>query len=141
MPNTKRYGFPVSGSHSHHMQETRATFFGGALFLQKSAKNDETIASAFGNASCTLPLRERCDALCVLNEFSILWANSASPPEIELCFRAEQWLFTIEGVAGALPWLAGRWLDRGRGLPMMEVLTLPIRKTSTCLTLPSNALT
>ena len=31
--------------------------------------------------------------------------------------------------------------DRGRGPPRMEVLTLPIRKTSTCLTLPSLPLT
>ena len=38
------------------------------------------------------------------------------------------------------PW-ARRWPGRGRGLPMMGVLTLPIGKTSTCLTLPSPALT
>ena len=31
---------------------------------------------------------------------------------------------------------ARRYLGRGRGLPMMGVLTLPIRKTSTCTTLP-----
>jgi len=36
---------------------------------------------------------------------------------------------------------ARRWPDRGRGLPMMEVLTPPIWKTSTCLTLPSPTLT
>ena len=40
----------------------------------------------------------------------------------------------IEGVVGS----ARRWLDRRRGLPRMEVLTLPIRKTSTCLTLPAS---
>ncbi len=40
-------------------------------------------------------------------------------------------------------WVGGarRWLGRGRGLPMMEVLTPPIRKTSTCATLPSRVLT
>ena len=37
--------------------------------------------------------------------------------------------------------LACRWPGRGRGLPMMGVLTLPTGKTSTCLTLPSLALT
>jgi len=36
---------------------------------------------------------------------------------------------------------ARRCPGRGRGLPRMEVLTLPIRTTSTCLTLPSPALT
>lgn len=34
---------------------------------------------------------------------------------------------------------ARRCPGRGRGLPMMGVLTQPIRKTSTCLTLPSIA--
>ena len=46
-------------------------------------------------------------------------------------------LFTDEGVAAA----GGCWLGRCRGPPMMEVLTLSIRKTSTCLTLPSLART
>ena len=36
---------------------------------------------------------------------------------------------------------ARRWPGRGRGLPMMGVLTLPNRKASTCVTLPSLALT
>lgn len=36
---------------------------------------------------------------------------------------------------------ARRYPDRGRGLPRMEVLTQPSRKTSTCLTLPSRPLT
>ena len=42
------------------------------------------------------------------------------------------WLIAVEGVVrvgASVP-------DRGRGLPKMEVLTPPIRKTSTCLTLP-----
>ena len=46
-------------------------------------------------------------------------------------------LFTIEGVAADVGW----WLSRRRGLRMMEVPTPAIRKTSTCLTLPSPALT
>ena len=50
----------------------------------------------------------------------------------------EDWgLFTIEGVAAGVGW----WLSRRRGLRMMEVPTPAIRKTSTCLTLPSPALT
>ena len=48
-----------------------------------------------------------------------------------------KWLITDEGVGRP----ARRWRDRGRGLPRMEVLTLPIRKTSTCPTLPSPVLT
>jgi hypothetical protein len=52
--------------------------------------------------------------------------------------RIEIGLFTVEGVVG---WVARRSLGRGRGLPMMGVLTPPIGKTSTCLTLPSPALT
>ncbi len=43
------------------------------------------------------------------------------------------------GVTESVP--TPRSLGRGRGLPMMGVLTLPIGKTSTCLTLPSLALT
>lgn len=52
-------------------------------------------------------------------------------------YRALYRLFTIGGVEG----LACRYRDRRRGLPRMGVPTLPIRKTSTCLTLPSRALT
>lgn len=47
------------------------------------------------------------------------------------------WLFTVEGVEG----LACRYRDRRRGLPRMGVPTLPIRKTSTWLTVPSRVLT
>jgi putative NADH-flavin reductase len=47
-------------------------------------------------------------------------------------------LFTIEGVADL--W-GRRSAGRGRGLPMMGVLTPPTGKTSTCSTLPSLALT
>jgi hypothetical protein len=47
------------------------------------------------------------------------------------------WLFTIEGVE--VDGASNR--GRRRGLPKMEVLTPPIWKTSTCLTLPLLALT
>lgn len=50
-------------------------------------------------------------------------------------------LFTDEGVAVVRPGAARRCRGEGRGLPMMGVLTQPVRKTSTCLTLPSRALT
>lgn len=53
----------------------------------------------------------------------------------------EKRLFTIRGVDGVPGVAARRCLGRGRGLPMMEVLTLPIGKTSTCLTLPSTTVT
>lgn len=46
-------------------------------------------------------------------------------------------LFTDEGVESAGASVQG-W---GRGLLMMEVLTLPVRETLRCLTLPSRALT
>ena len=46
-------------------------------------------------------------------------------------------LFADEGVAACRAGWARRCADRRRGLPMMEVLTLAIRKTSTCPTLPS----
>ena len=47
-------------------------------------------------------------------------------------------LFTDEGVAAGV---AGVSLGRGRGPLKMEVPTPTIQKTSTCLTLPSPALT
>ena len=50
-------------------------------------------------------------------------------------------LITIGGVAGVWVWAARRGLGEGRGFPMMGVPTPSIRKTSTCLTLPSLALT
>ena len=53
----------------------------------------------------------------------------------------ENRLFTDEGVAVVRPGAARRCRGEGRGLPMMGVLTQPVRKTSTCLTLPSRALT
>ncbi len=46
-------------------------------------------------------------------------------------------LFAVEGVVGGGASVAGR----GRGLPRMEVPTPTIRKTPTCVTLPSPALT
>jgi hypothetical protein len=134
LPDTPRYGLPVAGSHSSDMQQTGATFFGGAIFLQKDTKKDVTIANAFGNVSCTLPLRERCDALCVVNEFSILWANSASTTGIELSFRAEQakspiWLragtdsvlYFYLSLAGHLAnWISPPidWLNYARDMPI-----------------------
>ncbi len=45
-------------------------------------------------------------------------------------------LFRFEGVAGVWGWLVCRCLGRGRGLLMIGVLTRPMKKTSTCLTLP-----
>jgi Domain of unknown function (DUF6602) len=133
LPDTPRYGFPVAGSHNPGMRQTQATFFGGALFLQKDAKKDVTIANAFANISDTLPLRERCDALCVLNEFSILWANSASTTEIELGYRAEEakspiWLrdgtdsalYFYLSLAGHLAnWISPPidWLNYARDIP------------------------
>jgi hypothetical protein len=45
-------------------------------------------------------------------------------------------LFTVEGVAASRGDSARRCPGRRRGLPRMEVLTLSIRKTSTCTTLP-----
>src|SRR5690606_21239665 len=54
-------------------------------------------------------------------------------------------LFRIQGVEVAVLTRASasarRSSDRGRGLPMMGVPTPPTGKTSTCLTLPSLALT
>ncbi len=49
----------------------------------------------------------------------------------------DAWLIAVEGVVLVGASEAGR----GRGLPRMEVPTPAIRKTSTCLTLPSPALT
>ena len=51
------------------------------------------------------------------------------------------WLITNEGVAAVRSTAARRCRGEGRGLPMMGVLTQPAWKTSTCLTLPSLALT
>jgi hypothetical protein len=52
-------------------------------------------------------------------------------------FIGQKRLFAVEGVAP----VGASWLGRGRGLPMMRVRTPLIWKTSTCLTLPSLALT
>ena len=60
---------------------------------------------------------------------------------VEAVVNAGRGLFTDEGVAVVRPGAARRCRGEGRGLPMMGVLTQPVRKTSTCLTLPSRALT
>src|SRR5690606_22060311 len=64
--------------------------------------------------------------------------NSSHAPD-------HNWLFRIQGVEVAVLTRASasarRSSDRGRGLPMMGVPTPPTGKTSTCLTLPSLALT
>jgi hypothetical protein len=66
-----------------------------------------------------------------------VYEMEATYESLHRVFGDDTGLFTVQGVVGGGASVAGR----RRGLPMMEVLTLPIWKTSTCLTLPSFVLT
>ena len=72
----------------------------------------------------------------------LLGAATGLHPDAELaCSAIRMGLITNEGVAAVRSTAARRCRGEGRGLPMMGVLTQPVWKTSTCLTLPSLALT
>jgi hypothetical protein len=73
----------------------------------------------------------------MLYEFDRPFIMDSSQAQTTFGLKPTPWdivigLFTNEGV-GAWARRGGVW---GRGPPMMGVLTLPSRKTSTCLTLP-----
>ena len=82
----------------------------------------------------------------LLDVIDVLAVGGEAGDEDLAVVRGRQWrLFRIQGVEVAVLTRASasarRWSDRGRGLPMMGVPTPPTGKTSTCLTLPSLALT
>jgi hypothetical protein len=84
-----RYGFPPSGAARPDPQFTPATFFAGALFLSKRGK-DQSLAEAYSRAVIRVEPRERCDAFCVVDKFSILWGCPSNGEGLQLGFRAEQ---------------------------------------------------
>lgn len=99
LPPGVRFGFPAGGCDVPRMQQTSATFFGGVLFLSPGTKRDSTVLNAFGGSIREVSPRERCDAVCLLDKFSILWANPSlsvlsnsaeGDPNLNLSFRAEQ---------------------------------------------------
>lgn len=80
----------------------------------------ESACIEFGNDALTL--------IFDTNRDSRKFKNLQKSPKVSLVIG----LFAVEGVG----LVGGWWPGRGRGLPRMEVLTPPIWKTSTCLTLP-----
>jgi hypothetical protein len=84
-----RYGYTAAGSHQPEMQLTSATFFAGALFLSMRGKV-RTLAEAYASAVLAIEKRERCDALCVVDNISVLWGNPSQGPGVHFCFRGEQ---------------------------------------------------
>lgn len=91
-----RYGYPAAGGDEKYIQATSATFFGGVIVLYKRPNSrNKTHAKNFVNSVLSLPERERTDAFCLLDEFSVLWTDmnptpTSPPPSIEFAFRAEQ---------------------------------------------------
>jgi hypothetical protein len=88
-----RYGFSAASGSSQYMESTSATFFGGIIFLDKTPRSrDATHTKNFATAAMSLPKRERPDAMCLLDYFTVLWTNmdTSAADGIEFCFRGAQ---------------------------------------------------
>ena len=85
-----RFGQPLSGAHQPGTWSSSATFFGGLLFLSRSSSID-VLADTFAAAAFDGPPRERCDAMCIVDEATVLWGNpSSSGGELNFAFRGEE---------------------------------------------------
>ncbi len=101
------------------------------------ARDDHGLLSAPG-AHPTQQQVERVQLRVAAAHRRLACRGSGSGPRTDLTFFMGVYrLIPNEGVAKSGASVPGR----GRGLPMMGVLTLPTRKTPTCLTLPSLTLT
>jgi hypothetical protein len=94
-----RYGVPPASVDRLGTGGTAATFFGGALFLSKKAR-DRSLMDAYAQAVMDVEPRERCDALCVVDEFAVLWGNPSHGEGVQFCFRGEQAEAPLELLAG-----------------------------------------
>jgi hypothetical protein len=86
VPAIERFG--VYGPTKTGWAATSSTFFGGVLFLDKRGK-PERLLDAFAEEVMKLPPRERCDALCIVDEFAVIWGDP-SKGDLHLSYRAEQ---------------------------------------------------
>jgi hypothetical protein len=84
-----RYGVPPAGTDRLGTAGTVATFFGGALFLSKRAR-DRSLMDAYAKAVMDVEPRERCDALCIADEFAVLWGNPSRGEGVHFGWRGEQ---------------------------------------------------
>ena len=80
LTSEKRYGHPISGNAKAGQWATGAVFFGGVLFLHCKGDGKST-AEEFSRHSVTLPVRERVDAACALDRFTVMWANPSKGPQ------------------------------------------------------------
>jgi hypothetical protein len=80
---------PRPGAEEPAWWGTTSSHFGGLLFLD-SKSSDTALMDGFCVAALQMPLRERCDALCVLDRFAILWGDPARGTGLHLTSRAEQ---------------------------------------------------
>jgi hypothetical protein len=84
-----RYGYTPAGSTTPCIETTVATFFGGAIFLSRRAAR-KSVMDAYAKAVMEVEKRERSDALCIVDDLSILWGNPSEGPEPHFAFRGEQ---------------------------------------------------
>jgi hypothetical protein len=84
-----RYGAPPATTDRNGTAGTAATFFGGALFLSKQGR-DRSLLDAYAQAVMAVEPRERCDALCIVDEFAVLWGNPSHGEGLHFCWRGEQ---------------------------------------------------
>lgn len=88
LPQVPRVGI-TPGQVRAGFQTTTATCFGGLIFLA-SDRSDEHLRDVYVEEVLKLPPRERCDAFCVLDRFSVLWGNPSTGTGLHFCFRGEQ---------------------------------------------------
>jgi hypothetical protein len=84
-----RSGVPPAGTDRLGTAATAATFFGGALFLSKQSR-DRSLMDAYAQAVMDVEPRERCDALCLADEFTVLWGNPSRGEGVHFGWRGEQ---------------------------------------------------
>lgn len=89
-PTGKRYGTPIAGAHMPGPWSTSATFFGGAIFMGHEGKLD-TVLEHYSRKVMEVPARERCDALCILDQATVVWGNpSKGESGLHFTGRGEQ---------------------------------------------------
>lgn len=88
VPAGVRYGLPRS-SPLPYVQGTGASFFGGLLCLRRD-RSIQSLLDCYADCVMDLPLRDRCDALCIVDEVSVLWGEPSKGEGIHFAWRGEQ---------------------------------------------------
>lgn len=88
VPSAIRYGRPAS-SLEPTIWSTASTFFGGLLCLRADGSID-TLLDHYAKCIMELPVRERCDAFCIVDQVAVVWGNPSEGDGLHFAWRGEQ---------------------------------------------------